>query len=112
MTLFGRRRKMANEVARIRAEGDVDPVRVRGFVGYVLRRDEAYLMAVGYAGPGRPIPYWTDELSGKAGAKVWKSLDAARGAMARYGGEVRAARMDGGRLRLVDGWRETAETEE
>ena len=104
---------MASDMWRIRTEEEVYPARVRGYVGFVLLRDGAYLMAVAYGGPGKPVPYWTDELDGGSGAKIWKSLDYARGAMVRYGGELRAVRMEkSGRLRLIDGWRETAVPEE
>ena len=99
-------------VRKIRSgSGKVDPSRMPGFAGYVLRKGGKYLSAVAYGGPGKPVPYWTDELRGVESVKIWKKLDAARGALVKFGGTLRAVRWHPrtGVLCRIWGWSEELE---
>lgn len=99
-------------VRKIRSgAGKVDPSRMPGFAGYVLRKGGKYLSAVAYGGPGKPVPYWTDELRGVESVKIWKKLDAARGALVKFGGTLRAVRWHPrtGVLCRIWGWSEELE---
>lgn len=111
-------KKPAAEKARkellLKGESRVDPTLMPGFIGYVLRKDGKYLSGVGYGGPGKPVPYWADDLgaaSGKAAkeeqVKIWKRLDAARDALEKFGGTLRAVKVrENGQLCRIWGWSE------
>lgn len=60
---------------------------------YVVKRkeDEWYFLGCGYAGPGKPVPYFRNELDA---AKVYFTAHGARQAAEKYGGCVGLCEVD------------------
>lgn len=71
---------------------------------YAVRRKEdgLYFTGCGYAGPGKPVPYWHADLRD---AKLYKYPLKARAAAARFGGALGFVYVDGyGRPTEWRGW--------
>lgn len=60
---------------------------------YVVKRkeDNWYFLGCGYGGPGKPVPYFRNELDA---AKVYNTAHGARAAAEKYGGAVGLAEVD------------------
>lgn len=61
---------------------------------YVVKQQEGgkYFQGCGYAGPGKPVPYFVADLDT---AKIYHTAHGARAAAERYGGTVGLAEIDG-----------------
>ena len=61
---------------------------------YVVKRPESgkYFLGCGYGGPGKPVPYYGEELDT---AKIYHTAHGARQAAEKYGGCVGLAEIDG-----------------
>lgn len=81
-------------------------------VTVIRRNDGKYFQGCGYAGPGNPVPYWTDRIWE---AQAYRTTEGARKTAQRIGGYIGAAdttdnmpipdRWLGFLVRSRDGWR-------
>jgi len=60
---------------------------------YVVKRkeDDWYFLGCGYGGPGKPVPYFRDDIDT---AKIYFTAHGARAAAAKYGGAVGCVEVD------------------
>lgn len=73
---------------------ELKSVHVDAFEGVALvirRSDGKFFQGCGYGGPGRPVPYWTEDI---AQAKSYRLPAYARKAAEKYGGKAGYAEAD------------------